>query len=76
MPAPAQVRVDHVTRNKAGSDPAGDRLQLAVTDQCTNVVVGAAELGGDLANRQGCGPLHGGSIACDAAPGLDPMEAE
>ena len=59
-----QVRVEFVARNAPGSDPAGDRLKFAVTDQSANVVLGAAELDGNLADRQGCGPLHARSMAC------------
>jgi hypothetical protein len=58
MPEATQIRVELVTRNEPGSNPAGDRLKFAVTDQCANVVLGAAELGGNLADRQGCGRLH------------------
>jgi hypothetical protein len=46
-----QIVVELVTRNESGSDPAGDRLQFAVTDQCANVVLGAAEFGGNFADR-------------------------
>jgi len=60
---PTQIGVELVTRNKSGSDPAGDRLQFVVTDQCANVVLGAAEFGGNLADGQGCGQLHARSIA-------------
>jgi hypothetical protein len=63
VPVPPQIVVELVTRNESGSDPAGDGLQLAGTDQRANVVLGAPEFGGDFANRQGCGPLHGRSIA-------------
>ena len=58
MPEPTLIVVELVARNESGADPAGDRLQLAVTDQCANVVLGAAELGGNLSDCQGCGPLH------------------
>jgi hypothetical protein len=61
---PTQIRVEYVTRNEPGSDPAGDRLRFTLTDQRANVVLGAAELGGKLADRQGCGPLHARSTAC------------
>ena len=64
MLEPAQIRVEYVTRNEPGSDPAGDRLRFTLTDQGANVVIGAAELGGNLADRQGCGPLHARSTAC------------
>jgi hypothetical protein len=60
---PTQIRVELVTRNESGSDPAGDRLQFVVTDQRANVVLGAAELGGNLADCQGLRPLHVRSIA-------------
>jgi hypothetical protein len=53
-----QIRIELVTRNEPGADPAGDRLKFAVTDQCANVVLGAAEFGCNFADRQGCGPLH------------------
>jgi hypothetical protein len=55
---PAQICVELVAWNEAGSDPAGDRPQFVVTDQRANVVLGAAELRGNLANRQGRWPLH------------------
>jgi hypothetical protein len=60
---PTQIRVEFVARNEPWSDPTGDRLEFAVTDQCANVVLRAAELGGNLADRQGCGPLHARSMA-------------
>ena len=63
MLEPTQIRVELVTRNEPGSAPAGARLEFAVTKQRANVVLGAAELGGDLADRQGCRPLHARSIA-------------
>ena len=63
MPAPPQIVVELVTWNEPGADPAGDRLQLAVPDQGANLVLGAAELGGNLANRQWRGPFHERSIA-------------
>lgn len=63
MPEPTEIAVELVTRNEAGPDAAGDRLQLTLTDQCTDVVLGTAELGRNLADCQGCGPLHVGSIA-------------
>jgi len=64
---PTQIRVEFVTWHEPGSDPAGDRLKFAVTGQCANVVLGAAELGGNLADRQGCGPLHARSMACGSS---------
>ena len=54
---PTQIVVELVTRNESRSDPAGDRLQLAVTNQRADIVLGAAELGGNVANGQGCGPV-------------------
>jgi hypothetical protein len=60
---PAQIGVELVTRYESGSDPAGDRLQFVVADQRANVVLGAAEFCGNLADCQGCGPLHARSIA-------------
>jgi hypothetical protein len=63
VPTPPQIVVELVTWNEPGADPAGDRLQLALTDQCANVVLGAAELGSYFANRQGRGPVHERSIA-------------
>jgi hypothetical protein len=67
VPEPTQIRVELVTRNEPRSDPAGDRLKFAVTNQCANLVLGAAELGGNLADRQGCGPLHARSMACGSS---------
>ena len=49
---PAQIGVELVTRNESGSDPAGDRLKLALTDECANVVLGAAELDGIVQPRR------------------------
>ena len=63
MLEPTQVCVELVARNEPGSDPAGDRLKFAVTDQGANVVLGAGEFDGNIADRQGCGPLHARSIA-------------
>jgi hypothetical protein len=60
---PTQIGVELVTRYESGSDPAGDCLQFVVTDQRANVVLGAAEFGGNLADCQRCGPLHARSIA-------------
>jgi hypothetical protein len=62
MLAPPQVGVELVARNETRSDPAGDRVQLAVADQGANLVLGAPELGGDLAHRERCGPVHARSI--------------
>jgi hypothetical protein len=67
MLEPTQIRVELVTRHEPWSDPAGDRLKFAVTDQCANVVLGAAELGGNLADGQGCRPLHAWSMACGSS---------
>ena len=53
MLEPTKIGVEYVTRDESGSDPAGDRLQFALTDQSANVVLGAAELGGDLGHCQG-----------------------
>jgi hypothetical protein len=47
-----------MARNEPGSDTAGDRLQLAVTNQRANLVLGAAELSGDLADGEWCRPVH------------------
>jgi hypothetical protein len=60
---PAKVGVELVARNETGPDPARDRLQLAVANQCANLFLGAAQLGGKLADCQGCGPVHSRSIA-------------
>ena len=62
-PVPPQVVVQTVARNEAGSDAAGHRLQLTFADQRANLVLGAAELNGNLADRQRCGPVHDRSIA-------------
>ena len=50
MLEPTHIGVEYVARNESGSDPAGDRLQFAITDQCANVVLGAPELGANLAD--------------------------
>jgi hypothetical protein len=66
---PTQIGVEFVTRNEPGSDPAGDRLKFAVANQRANVVLGAAELGGNLADRQGAGhSMPGVWLAAAAAP--------
>jgi len=64
---PTHIRVELVARNEPGSDPAGDCLKFTVTDQSANVVLGAAELAGNLADRQWCGPLHARSMACGSS---------
>jgi hypothetical protein len=60
---PAQVVVQSVARNETRSDPAGHRLQLTLADQRANLVLGAAQLEGNLANREWCWPVHARSIA-------------
>ena len=65
MSEATQIGVELVARNESGPDPAGDRLEFAFADQCANLVLGAADLAGNLADRQGCGPLHARSMACD-----------
>jgi hypothetical protein len=57
-PVAAQVVVELVAWNEAGADPAGNRLQLPIADQGANLVLGAAELGGNLADGQWRGPVH------------------
>jgi hypothetical protein len=47
---PAKVVVELVARNEARPDPAGDRPQFPVADESANLVLGAAELGRDLAD--------------------------
>jgi hypothetical protein len=61
---PTQIRVELVARHEPWSDPAGDRLEFAVTNECANVILGAPELGGNLPDRQGGRPLHARSMAC------------
>ena len=51
MPEAAEVVVQPVARNEAGSHPAGDRLELAAADERANLVLGTAELSGNLAAR-------------------------
>ena len=36
---PTKIGIEYVTRNESGSDPAGDSLQFALTDQCASVVL-------------------------------------
>jgi uncharacterized protein YjbI with pentapeptide repeats len=67
VPETAQIGVDLVTRDEPGSDPARDRPQLAGADQPADVVLGAAELGGELAHRQGCRPVHAREYRRDRA---------
>ena len=64
---PTKVVVELVAWNEAGPDPAGDRPELAVADECANVVLGATERGGKLADREGFGPVHARSIACGSS---------
>ena len=66
MLEPTKIGIEYVTRNEPGSDPAGDGLQFALTDQCADVVLGATELRGDLTHSQGRRPLHARSIAADS----------
>jgi hypothetical protein len=61
---PTQIRVELVARNEPWSDPAGDRLKFAVTDQRADLVLGAPELGCNLDDCQRCRPFHGRSMAC------------
>ena len=63
MLEPKQIRVELMTRYESGPDPAGDRTQFVVANQRANVLLRAAELGGNLTDRQWCGPLHARSIA-------------
>src|SRR5690349_12506759 len=58
MPLAAQVVVELVARHEPGPDPAGDRPQLPLADQRANLVLGAAQLGRDLADGEWCGPVH------------------
>lgn len=51
-PQPAEVVIQPMARNEARPDPAGNRLQLAGPDQRTDIVLGAAELVGDLADGE------------------------
>ena len=62
----AQVVVELVTGNEAGPDPAGDGLELAVADECASLVLGAVELGRDLADRQRFGPVR--AVAAHVSP--------
>ena len=71
---PAKVVVEHMARNEPGADSTGDGLQLAVADQTANLVLGAAELGGHLADGQGCRPVHVRSIA--APPAAVPLVSD
>jgi hypothetical protein len=59
---PAKVVVEFVPWNEAGPDPARDRLEFPLADQSANLVLGALELGRNLADREGCGPVHARSI--------------
>jgi hypothetical protein len=67
---PAKVVVELVARNEARPDPAGDRPQFPVADESANLVLGAAELGRNLADGEGCRPVHTQSIP-DARPGQE-----
>jgi len=68
MLEPTQIGVEYVARNEPGSDPAGDRLKFAVADQRANLVLGAAELNGNLTDGEWSGPVHHRSIARSRAP--------
>ena len=65
--APAKVVVELVAWNEAGTDPAGDRPQLSLADQTANLVLGAAELGSNLADAQGSGPVHARTLRRSAS---------
>jgi hypothetical protein len=58
VPKSANVGVELVAWDESRPDPAGDRPQLPLSDQGTNLVLGAVELGRDLADGQGLGPVH------------------
>jgi uncharacterized protein with GYD domain len=60
---PAEIVVEPVARNEAGSDAAGDRLELALANQRADLVLGAAKLEGHLGDGERCGPVHDRSIA-------------
>jgi hypothetical protein len=62
------VGVELVAWDEAGPDSAGDRPQLPVADQGANLVLGAAELGRNLADGQGRGPVHARTLRRDALP--------
>jgi hypothetical protein len=47
---PTNIGIEYVMRNESGSDPAGNSLQVALANQCANLVLRAAELGGNLAH--------------------------
>jgi hypothetical protein len=47
---PAPVGLELVARNEARPDPAGDRPQLALSDQGADVVLGARELVGEFSD--------------------------
>jgi hypothetical protein len=58
VPAPTNVGVELVAWNEARPDPAGDRSEFAVADECANLVLGAAELSRNLTDGQWGGPVH------------------
>jgi hypothetical protein len=72
---PTEIRVEYVTGNESGPNPAGDRLQFACADKAANGVLGAAELGGNLAHGQGSGPLHtwnsAATLPSSSGPGFE-----
>ena len=65
MPKSANVGVELVAWNEAGPDPAGDRPQLPVADQRANLLLGATELGRNLADGQGRGPVHARNLTLE-----------
>jgi hypothetical protein len=65
----AKVGVNDVARDQARPDAAGNGLQLAVADQRADVLLGAAKLGGEVADCQRCGPLHPGKYRYASRPG-------
>ena len=62
VPDSAKVVVEFVTWHEARSDPTGDRPQLPAADQGAHLFLGTVELRRDLADGQGCGPVHARSI--------------
>ena len=66
MLAPANVGVELVRWNEAGPDAAGDRPQLPVADQNADLFLGAVELGRNLADGQGRGPVHARTLRRNA----------
>jgi hypothetical protein len=61
---PAPIGVEFAARDETGPNAACDGPKLTFADQGADVLLGTAELGGKVSNRQAIRLFHAGSIAC------------